>query len=67
MIPFGVKELGLESAEAAVAEQIKKARKAGLGESHYRSEGKTEAEARNIVEQNAWEDFIADSLETMFT
>ena len=50
-----------------MAEQIKKARKAGLGESHYRSEGKTEAEARNIVEQNAWEDFIADSLETMFT
>lgn len=65
---FVAKELGMESVEKAVAEQIKKARKAGLGESYFKSNfGMSEEQARNEVYNRAMSDFVADSLETMFT
>ena len=64
---FVVKELGFESVEKAVAEQIKKARKAGLGESYFISKGMTKEQAANEVYNRAMSDFVADSLETMFT
>lgn len=65
---FVAKELGMESVEKAVAEQIKKARKAGLGESYFkRNFGMSEEQARNEVYNRAMSDFVADSLETMFT
>jgi hypothetical protein len=62
-----VKELGKKSVDDAVAEQIKKARKAGLGESYFQSRGMTAEQARNEVYMRAMSDFVADSLETMFT
>ncbi|MBO7251937.1 MAG: hypothetical protein J6V25_04850, partial [Oscillospiraceae bacterium] len=65
---FVSKELGYENVEKGVAEQIKKARKAGLGESYFKTKfGMTEEQARNEVYTRAMSDFVADSLETMFT
>ena len=64
---FVAKELGKKSVDDAVAEQIKKARKAGLGESYFQSRGMTAEQARNEVYMRAMSDFVADSLETMFT
>ena len=64
---FVVKELGKKSVDDAVAEQIKKARKAGLGESYFERQGMTKEQARNEVYMRAMSDFVADSLETMFT
>lgn len=65
---FIVRELGMESVEKAIAEQIKKARKAGVGESYFVKEfGMTEEQAANEVYSRAMSDFMADSLETMFT
>lgn len=62
---FVVKELGLESVDKAVAAQIEKARAAGYGEDHFK--GMTPEQARNEVYMRAMSDFVADSLETMFT
>lgn len=62
---FVVKELGLESVDKAVADQIEKARAAGYGEEHFK--GMTPEQARNEVYMRAMSDFVADSLETMFT
>jgi hypothetical protein len=64
---FVAKELGKKSVDDAVAEQIKKARKAGLGENYFQSRGMTAEQARNEVYMRAMSDFVADSLETMFT
>ena len=64
---FVVKELGKKSVDDAVAEQIKKARKAGFGESYFERQGMTKEQARNEVYMRAMSDFVADSLETMFT
>ena len=62
---FVVKELGLESVDKAVQKQIEKARAAGLGEDSFK--GMTPEQARNEVYMRAMSDFVADSLETMFT
>lgn len=62
---FVVKELGLESVDKAVDEQIKKARAAGYGEERFT--GMTPEQAKNEVYMRAMSDFVADSLETMFT
>lgn len=62
---FVVKELGLESVDKAVAAQIEKARAAGYGEDHFK--GMSPEQARNEVYMRAMSDFVADSLETMFT
>ena len=65
---FVVKELGMESVDKAVEAQIKKARKAGLSETYFMNvKGMTEEQARNEVYMRAMSDFVADSLETMFT
>ena len=62
---FVVKELGLESVDKAVQAQIEKARAAGYGEEHFK--GMTPDQAQNEVYMRAMSDFVADSLETMFT
>ena len=62
---FVVRELGLESVDKAVAAQIEKARAAGYGEDHF--VGMTKEQAWNEVYMRAMSDFVADSLETMFT
>ena len=62
---FVVKELGLESVDKAVQKQIDKARAAGYGEEHFK--GMTPEQAKNEVYMRAMSDFVADSLETMFT
>lgn len=64
---FVAKELGIENVDKAVADQIEKARAAGYGEEHFISQGKSETEAQNEVYARAMSDFVADSLETMFT
>ena len=64
---FLIKELGSGTVERAVNEQIRKARAAGFGEKHFRDKGFTDQEARNMVYDRAMSDFVADSLETMFT
>ena len=64
---FVSRELGYENVEKGVAEQIKKARKAGLGESYFERMGMSKEQARNEVYTRAMSDFVADSLETMFT
>ena len=65
---FVVKELGLESVDKAVQKQIDKARTAGYGEKYFQDKQNMTAEqARNEVYMRAMSDFVADSLETMFT
>ena len=65
---FVVKELGLDSVDKAVDEQIKKARAAGYGEKYFQDKQRMTAEqAQNEVYMRAMSDFVADSLETMFT
>ena len=64
---FVVKELGLESVDKAVQKQIDKARAAGWGEAHFESNGMSKEQAANEVYMRAMSDFVADSLETMFT
>lgn len=60
-------ELGIQNVNAAIDRQIRKARAAGWGETHFRAEGMTEIQAANEVYQRAVEDFYADALETVFT
>ena len=64
---FLINELGGKSVDRAVMKQIQKARAAGYGESHFTKKGFTEQQARNMVYDRAMSDFVADSLETMFT
>ena len=64
---FVAKELGIEAVDKAVADQMDKARDAGYGEDYFISQGMSEAEAYNEVYARAMSDFVADSLETMFT
>ena len=64
---FVVKELGLKDVKSAVDAQIQKATAAGYGVEHFKSKGMTEEQAINTVEQRAMSDFVADSLETMFS
>lgn len=65
---FLVKEFGYESVEAAVSRQMEKAEKAGHGVEYLME---TEGLSRNAAERMAYDrafgDFVADSLETMFT
>lgn len=62
---FVVKELGMQSVDKAVQAQIDKARAAGYGEEFFK--GMTTEQAANEVYMRAMSDFVADSLETMFT
>lgn len=65
---FVVKELGMESVDKAVEAQIQKARKAGFSEAYFMNvKGMTAEQARNEVYMRAMSDFVADSLEAMFT
>lgn len=64
---FLVKELGFESVEAAVQNQIDKAERNGHGVAHFMEQGHTQQQAEQIVRDRAMSDFVADSLETMFT
>lgn len=69
---FVVKELGLKDVESAVDAQIKKAEAAGYGVEYWKKHGNngkgmTEEQAINMVQQRAMSDFVADSLETMFS
>lgn len=65
---FVVKELGLKTVDKAVVKQIQKARAAGYGEKYFQDKQHMTAEqAQNEVYMRAMSDFVADSLETMFT
>lgn len=64
---FVSRELGIENVEAAVQDQIDKARAAGYGEDYFKKQGMTDIQATNEVYARAMSDFVADSLETMFT
>ena len=64
---FLVQELGYESVEAAVQRQIDKAEKAGHGVAHFMESGMSRSAAERMVYDRAFNDFVADSLETMFT
>lgn len=64
---FLVREIGGDKVEKAVQDQIRKARSAGYGEKFYTGQGYTEQQARNMVYDKAMSDFVADSLETMFS
>ncbi len=64
---FLVKELGLDSVEAMVEKQIEKAEAAGHGVKYFMMKGMSKTAADNIVRQRAFSDFVADSLETVFT
>lgn len=64
---FVSRELGIENVEAAVQAQIDKARAAGYGEDYFKKQGMTDIQATNEVYARAMSDFVADSLETMFT
>ena len=65
---FLVQELGMESVDIMVANQIAKAEAAGHGVAWFMADGKmTQAQAEKVVRDRAMEDFVADSLETMFT
>ena len=61
------KNLGNKNVDAAVEAQIRKARAAGFGEKYFEKKGMTAEQARNEVYARAMSDFVADSLETMFT
>lgn len=69
---FVVKELGMTDVKSAVNDQIKKATAAGYTVEHWmkngnNGKGMTREQAINYVEQRAMSDFVADSLETMFS
>ena len=64
---FLVQELGYESVEAGVQRQIDKAEKAGHGVAHFMESGVSRSAAERMVYDRAFNDFVADSLETMFT
>ena len=65
---FLVKELGYESVEEAVDRQIDKAERAGHGVEYLmETEGLSRNAAERMVYDRAFSDFVADSLETMFT
>ena len=64
---FLVQELGYESVEAAVQRQIDKAEKAGHGVAYFMEKGMSRSAAERMVYDRAFNDFVADSLETMFT
>ena len=64
---FLVQELGYESVEAAVRRQIAKAEAAGHGVASFMAEGMSRSAAERMVYDRAFNDFVADSLETMFT
>jgi hypothetical protein len=64
---FVSRELGIENVESAVEAQIRKSRAAGYGEEFFIGNGMTENQAKNEVYSRAMSDFVADSLETMFT
>lgn len=64
---FVSRELGIENVEVAVQDQITKARAAGYGEDYFKKQGMTDIQATNEVYARAMSDFVADSLETMFT
>lgn len=64
---FLVKELGLESVEAMVEQQVKKAEAAGHGVKYFMKRGMSKTAAENTVQARAFSDFVADSLETVFT
>ena len=64
---FLVQELGYESVEAAVRRQIAKATAAGHGVAHFMEKGMSRSAAERLVYDRAFNDFVADSLETMFT
>lgn len=64
---FLVKELGLKTVDKAVAKQIQKARDAGYGEQYFMDKGMSKEQAANTVYARAMSDFVADSLETVFT
>ena len=65
---FLVKELGYESVEAAVNRQIAKAERTGYGVAFFMNEkGMSRSAAERTVYDRAFSDFVADSLETMFT
>ena len=61
------KNMGIKNVDAAVEAQIRKARAAGFGEKYFRDKGMSPEQARNEVYARAMSDFVADSLETMFT
>lgn len=65
---FLVQELGYESVELAVRRQIAKAEAAGHGVEYLmKTEGLSKNAAERMVYDRAFNDFVADSLETMFT
>ena len=64
---FLVQELGYESVEAAVQRQIEKAERAGHGVASFMESGMSRSAAERLVYDRAFNDFVADSLETMFT
>ena len=65
---FLVQELGYESVELAVRRQIAKAEAAGHGVEYLmKTEGLSRNAAERMVYDRAFNDFVADSLETMFT
>ena len=65
---FLVKELGYESVEAAVNRQIAKAERTGYGVAFFMNEkGMSRSAAERTVYDRAFSDFVADSLENMFT
>ena len=64
---FLVKEMGVSSVEAMVEKQIEKAEDNGHGVKYFMDKGMSKTAAENIVRKRAFSDFVADSLETVFT
>ena len=65
---FLVQELGYENVEIAVQRQIDKAKRAGHGVEYLMKEnGISRTAAERLLYDRAFSDFVADSLETMFT
>ena len=64
---FLVQELGYKSVEQAVQRQIDKAERAGHGVDYFMESGMSRSAAERTVYDRAFNDFVADSLETMFT
>lgn len=65
---FLMQEMGDKAAEEAVHRQIEKAERAGFGVEYFMKEkGLSRSDAEKLVYDRALSDFVADSLETMFT
>lgn len=65
---FLMQEIGDKTAEEAVHRQIEKAERAGFGVEYFMKEkGLSRSDAEKLVYDRALSDFVADSLETMFT